>query len=122
MTYSKGGALWPLYQVEIKEEGFGILCKGARSPEDMGFSCEIQSTLLWLLANWEAANSFGYLGGKAKKGDKPLYVWLVDGVGIYKNFPVDFDGGAPDEIIPNEKVTPAIAKKAVLQMYKLQNE
>ena len=72
--------------------------------------------------HWEAANSFGYLGGKAKKGDKPLYVWLVDGVGIYKNFPVDFDGGAPDELIPNEKVTPAIAKKAVLQMYKLQNE
>ena len=58
MTYSKGGALWPLYQVGIKEEGFGILWKGARYPEDMGFSCEIQSTLLWLLANWQAANSF----------------------------------------------------------------
>ena len=72
--------------------------------------------------HWEAANSFGYLGGKAKKGDKPLYVWIVDGVGIYKNFPVDDNGGGPDEIIPNEKVTPAIAKKAVLQMYKLQNE
>lgn len=72
--------------------------------------------------HWEAASSFGYLGGKAKKGDKPLYVWLVDGVGIYKNFPVDDNGGGPDEIIPNEKVTPAIAKKAVLQMYKLQNE
>ena len=38
MTYSKGGALWPLSQVEIKEEGFAILWKGARSPEDMGFS------------------------------------------------------------------------------------
>ena len=72
--------------------------------------------------HWEAANSFGYLGGKAKKGDKPLYVWIVDGVGIYKNFPVDDNGGGPDEIIPNEKVTPDIAKKAVLQMYKLQNE
>lgn len=58
ITHSEGGALWPVYQVEIKEEGFGILWKGARSPEDMRFSYEIRSTLLWLLANWEAANSF----------------------------------------------------------------
>ena len=72
--------------------------------------------------HWEAASSFGYLGTYAKKGDKPIYVWLNDGVGIYKKFPVDFAGGAPDELIPNEKVTPDIAKKAVLQMYKLQNE
>ena len=72
--------------------------------------------------HWEAASSFGYLGTNAKKGDKPLYVWLYDGVGIYKKFPVDFAGGAPDELIPNEKVTPDIAKKAILQMYKLQNE
>ena len=69
--------------------------------------------------HWEAASSFGYLGTNAKKGDKPLYVWLNDGVGIYKKFPVDFAGGAPDELIPNEKVTPDIAKKAILQMYKL---
>ena len=72
--------------------------------------------------HWEAASSFGYLGTYAKKGDKPIYVWLNDGVGIYKKFPVDFAGGAPDELIPNEKVTPDIAKKAVLQMYKLHNE
>ena len=69
--------------------------------------------------HWEPASSFGYLGANAKKGDKPLYVWLYDGVGIYKKFPVDFDGGAPDELILNEKVTPEIAKKAILQMYKL---
>lgn len=68
--------------------------------------------------NWCAASGFGYLGGTKKKGDKPLYVWLDDGVGIYKNFPVDYDTGAPDEIIPNEKVTPDIAKKAILQLYK----
>ena len=60
---------------------------------------------------WSAASSYGYLGSNAKKGDKPLYVWLDDGVGIYKSFPLDDNAGGPDEVIPNGKVTPNIAKK-----------
>ena len=71
---------------------------------------------------WCAASSFGYLGGTKKKDDKPLYVWLSGGVGLYKNFPVDFDGGAPDEFISDEDVTPAIAKQAVLQMYRMMSD
>lgn len=71
---------------------------------------------------WCAASSFGYLGGTKKKGDKPLYVWLSGGVGLYKTFPVDFDGGAPDEFISDEDVTPAIAKQAVLQMYRMMSD
>ena len=67
---------------------------------------------------WCAASSYGYLGSYAKKGDKPLYVWVDDGIAIYKNFPLDDNAAAPDEYIPDEKVTPAIAKKAILQMYK----
>lgn len=67
---------------------------------------------------WCAASGYGYLGGNAKKGDKPFYVWLDGGVGIYKTFPVDDNAGGPDEFIEDVDVTPAIAKKAVLQMYK----
>ena len=31
---------------------------------------------------------------------------------------LDEDSGAPDKFIPDEEVTPEIAKKTVLQMYK----
>ena len=61
MTYSKGGALWPLSQVEIKEEGFAILWKGARSPEDMGFSWDTKHSAL----------AFGKLGS-CQQFPKPL--------------------------------------------------
>lgn len=36
----------------------GVLWKGLGSPGDMGFSCEVQSTLLWLLAKLGSCQQF----------------------------------------------------------------
>ena len=66
---------------------------------------------------WEICSSFGYLG--TNNGKKPFYVWLSGGIGYYSKFPVDFAGGKPDKFIPDEEVTPALAKKTILQMYRL---
>lgn len=66
---------------------------------------------------WEICSSFGYLGTNNDK--KPFYVWLSGGIGYYSKFPVDFAGGKPDKFIPDEEVTPALAKKTILQMYRM---
>jgi len=66
--------------------------------------------------DWELCNSCGYLGTKG--GNKPFYTWSSDGVFYYSKFPIDLDTCAPDKFIPDEEVTPEIAKKAILQMYK----
>lgn len=72
--------------------------------------------------NWSFCSSCGYLGGTSNKNSKPFYTWVSGGVGCYLTFPIDFDSCAPDKIIEDADVTPEIARKAVLQMYKLNEE
>lgn len=72
--------------------------------------------------NWSFCSACGYLGGTSNKNSKPFYTWVSGGVGCYLTFPIDFDSCAPDKIIEDADVTPEIARKAVLQMYKLNEE
>lgn len=72
--------------------------------------------------NWSFCSACGYLGGISNKNSKPFYTWVSGGVGCYLTFPIDFDSCAPDKIIEDADVTPEIARKAVLQMYKLNEE
>jgi Tfp pilus assembly protein PilP len=65
---------------------------------------------------WCMSSSCGYLGSHSN--NKPFYTWGSDGILCYTKFPIDFDSCAPDKVIYNEDVTPDLAKKAVLQMYK----
>ena len=65
---------------------------------------------------WVMVSSCGYLG--THNGNKAFYTWGSGGVLVYSKFPIDMDTCAPDKFIPDEEVTPAIAKKTVLQMYK----
>ena len=67
--------------------------------------------------NWEMCTSYGYLGLNNDK--KPFYVWTSGGVAYYSKFPINEDTGKPDKFIPDKKVTPDIAKKAILQMVKV---
>lgn len=50
-----------------------------------------------------------YLG--EHNNNKPFYTWGSGGVLYYSKFPIDEDSGAPDKFIPDEEVTPEIAKK-----------
>lgn len=72
--------------------------------------------------NWTFCSSCGYYGEISNKNSKPFYTWVSGGVACYLTFPIDFDSCAPDKIINDEDVTPEIAKKAILQMYKLNGE
>ena len=65
---------------------------------------------------WCMSSSCGYLGSHSN--NKPFYTWGSDGILYYEKFPIDFDSCAPDRIIEDADVTPAMAKKAVLQLYK----
>ncbi len=65
---------------------------------------------------WCMSSSCGYLGSHSN--NKPFYTWGSDGILYYEKFPIDFDSCAPDKVIYNEDVTPDLAKKAVLQMYR----
>ena len=65
---------------------------------------------------WCMSSSCGYLGSHSN--NKPFYTWGSDGILCYTKFPIDFDSCAPDKVIYNEDVTPDLAKKAVLQMYR----
>ena len=65
---------------------------------------------------WCMSSSCGYLG--SHNNNKPFYTWGSDGILCYTKFPIDFDSCAPDKVIYNEDVTPELAKKAVLQMYR----
>ena len=47
-----------------------------------------------------------------------FYTWGSDGILCYTTFPIDFDSCAPDKVIYNEDVTPELAQKTVLQMYR----
>lgn len=68
--------------------------------------------------NWCFCSSCGYYGEISNKNSKPFYTWVSGGVACYSTFPIDFDSCAPDKIIDDADVTPEIAKKAILQMYK----
>ena len=65
---------------------------------------------------WCMSSSCGYLG--THSNNKPFYTWGSDGILCYTKFPIDFDSCAPDKVIYNEDVTPELAKKTVLQMYR----
>ena len=65
---------------------------------------------------WCMSSSCGYLG--SHNNNKPFYTWGSDGILCYTKFPIDFDSCAPDKVIYNEDVTPELAKKTVLQMYR----
>ena len=65
---------------------------------------------------WCMSSSCGYLG--SHNNNKPFYTWGSDGILCYTTFPIDFDSCAPDKVIYNEDVTPELAKKTVLQMYR----
>ena len=65
---------------------------------------------------WCMTSGYAYLG--KHNNNKPFYTWGSGGVLYYSKFPIDEDSGAPDKFIPDEEVTPEIAKKTVLQMYK----
>ena len=65
---------------------------------------------------WCMSSSCGYLGSHSN--NKPFYTWGSDGILCYTKFPIDFDSCAPDKVIYNEDVTPELAKKTVLQMYR----
>ncbi len=65
---------------------------------------------------WCMSSSCGYLG--SNHGNKPFYTWGSGGILCYEKFPIDMDTCAPDRVIDDADVTPAMAKKAVLQMYK----
>ena len=65
---------------------------------------------------WCMSSSCGYLGSHSN--NKPFYTWGSDGILCYTKFPIDFDSCAPDKVIYDEDVTPDLAKKAVLQLYK----
>ena len=66
--------------------------------------------------DWSLCSSSGYLG--QHPDGKPFYTWGNDGILCYEKFPIDYDTCAPDRIIEDADVTPAMAKKAVLQLYK----
>ena len=66
--------------------------------------------------DWSLCSSCGYLGQHSD--GKPFYTWGNDGILCYEKFPIDYDTCAPDRIIEDADVTPALAKKAVLQLYK----
>ena len=66
--------------------------------------------------DWSLCSSSGYLG--RYPDGKPFYTWGNDGILCYEKFPIDYDTCAPDRIIEDADVTPAMAKKAVLQLYK----
>ena len=66
--------------------------------------------------DWSLCSSCGYLGQHSD--GKPFYTWGNDGILCYEKFPIDYDTCAPDRVIYDADVTPAMAKKAVLQLYK----
>jgi hypothetical protein len=66
--------------------------------------------------HWSMTSSFGYLG--THNNNKPFYTWGLGGILYYEKFPVDYEGGAPDKFIEDADVTPDLAKKAILQMYR----
>lgn len=66
--------------------------------------------------DWSMCSSCGYLG--IHSDNKPFYTWGSGGILCYEKFPIDFDSCAPDRIIEDADVTPAMAKKAVLQLYR----
>ena len=107
---------------EVIKEGDGIQWIIIK-PSEITFKNSIEAEIYarnyeGVKGDWSFCGSCGYLGEINNKSKKPFYTWVDGGVGCYTKFPIDFDTCAPDKIIEDKDVTPEIAKKTVLQMYK----
>ena len=90
-------------------------------PSDITFANSTEAEIyaenyVGVSGDWSMCSSCGYLG--RHPDGKPFYTWGDDGILCYEKFPIDYESCAPDRIIENADVTPAMAKKAVLQLYK----
>ena len=90
-------------------------------PSDITFANSTEAEIyaenyVGVSGDWSMCSSCGYLG--THSDNKPFYTWGDDGILCYEKFPIDYDTCAPDRVIYDADVTPAMAKKAVLQLYK----
>ena len=90
-------------------------------PSDITFANSTEAEIyaenyVGVSGDWSMCSSCGYLG--IHSDNKPFYTWGSGGILCYEKFPIDFDSCAPDRIIEDADVTPAMAKKAILQLYK----
>ena len=90
-------------------------------PSDITFANSTEAEIyaenyVGVSGDWSMCSSCGYLG--RHPDGKPFYTWGDDGILCYEKFPIDYESCAPDRIIEDADVTPAMAKKAVLQLYK----
>ncbi len=90
-------------------------------PSDITFANSTEAEIyaenyVGVSGDWSMCSSCGYLG--IHSDNKPFYTWGSGGILCYEKFPIDFDSCAPDRIIEDADVTPAMAKKAILQLYR----